>query len=1055
MRLFLFVVIRALTACLLGSSAAAQPLTHQDDLNIDDIPDRLEFELVENPDGMDSQRVKVVDGDTNELIYIFEPPVLHGDGFGADARIGADWTGDGIAEIYISVPLVERWGGYGVVWVYDGVGFDRVLKFDGNVSDIFGLEINEIPDTDGDGWDELVFSSHFIDTDLDVWQEWLELPKGDLGVNPIAEDDPTLFLRGADVDENGIVDLEDLADISSQVGSDDPALDLDTDGTVDAADVTVAAGAWQGGTPVVPNGRLLFWAPDADTGVGTTGEIILKRSTDGGLGGGGSGGGGGGTNGGGGGGGGGGGDDDDDDGGGGGGGGGGGDDDDDDDGDDDDEDEDETKPRCLFDNPENWIDRESTTNENCVLVLIGQALGKYSAIFPGNGPTRLTFGAVTSELGSAISWSVSGATVEGISFADNYGFSRCTILIENPGTVTISANVASPCGGLYVHGKTRVIELDLDVDSDNDDSLDSPERDEDEELAEFAHWPTDDTPGKVALTNIFDYDGDGLPGYIDGINMFDTVDITDDDEGGEEMLVPLVFDVDGPVCEEAAVRFFYQAAKPPIGTSDSLFGYERAYEDGERVRLWANRGPSRDPRTINDGGDYIPPGVWIPLSEFGMVQIDSSGIASVAESVTLWVELVMPSVFTGDAIIKAELAPGVEGSTWPRDAVRFTATEVVLLGVNASEEEHETAVLVRSVIPDSGIPSFEAQGTGPWMSHRVRILDPRPSAYISNLSMESHELPLHPVDDGVYETEDFVIPDYRRQVTQPPLQQMLGLPNGVRNVDLYYNPSWSWGLVEEPDPPALGPPDDLLEDLQRNADGVSLEMKNEGWAPRNVNNGGSEFGIEVDRRLALRYQGHANIRYGMLVDPETGIVRQLDGATGSVPGRVQLDAVICKPGYTPQIGQPLDVTKCWYADVKISAGGSRLVGDQARRIRDIFPNERVMLVRPKWRWDQRMQNWIINPKWKAVARVLGFLGFGSAVLATIHPHSGDALLEDWVALHEGILAAGNDQAELTLAMQDIGPVIIRWFDTFTGGGIGAAFLYPKLIDMYSGQSDEE
>src|SRR5690606_8825690 len=106
---------------------------------------------------------------------------------------------------------------------------------------------------------------------------------------------------------------------------------------------------------------------------------------------------------------------------------------------------------------------------------------------------------------------------------------------------TVSASVSSPCGGLSVQGKTRVVELDLDIDADNDDALGTPERDEEEELAEFTHWPTGEAPGKMALTNTFDYDADGLPGYIDGINMFDVDTIEVDDEGGEEMLVPLIF----------------------------------------------------------------------------------------------------------------------------------------------------------------------------------------------------------------------------------------------------------------------------------------------------------------------------------------------------------------------------------------------------------------------------------------------------------------------------------------------------------------------------------
>lgn len=1039
MRLFLFVVIRALTACLLGSSAAAQPLTHQDDLNIDDIPDRLEFELVENPDGMDSQRVKVVDGDTNELIYIFEPPVLLGDGFGADARIGADWTGDGIAEIYISVPLVERWGGYGVVWVYDGVGFDRVLKFDGNVSDIFGLEINEIPDTDGDGWDELVFSSHFIDTDLDVWQEWLELPKGDLGVNPIAEDDPTLFLRGADVDENGIVDLEDLADISSQVGSDDPALDLDTDGTVDAADVTVAAGAWQGGTPVVPNGRLLFWAPDADTGVGTTGEIILKRSTDGGLGGGGSGGGGGGTNGGGGGGGGGGGDDDDDDGGGGGGGGGGGDDDDDDDdGDDDDEDEDETKPRCLFDNPENWIDRESTTNENCVLVLIGQALGKYSAIFPGNGPTRLTFGAVTSESGSAINWSVTGATVENISFSNTYGFSRCTILIEDPGTVTISANVASPCGGLSVQGKTRVLELDLDVDSDNDDSLGSPERDEDEELTEFAHWPTDDTPGKVALTNIFDYDGDGLPGYIDGINMYDLVDHEDDDVGGQDMLVPLVFDVDGPVCDEAFVKFRYAAARPPIGNEDELAGLLRVYEDDEHVRLWLNKGPFRDPRSIKDGGDYIPPNTWISLSEFGLVDLQDGTMAAPAENVTLWIEPVMPSRYTGDALISAELATGITGSTKPRDAVRITATEIIIFGDNNPTADMQRSPFVVKSDLNALDPVHDAHHDGQLAIHSLIILDPRAASYLESVNINGFEIPLYLAGLGVHQTPEFRIADISGVLPSADGPWLIQAPNS-NDLSVEYNPSVLLSLVQGSSEQYVEP---LINEVASSLDQITLDMKNQNWVPNNPADDGA-FGKEVHNRLSAQYAGNSRVRGGMLIDMNTREILVLEGYNGAgTSTAVQVDVVVFDDGYSPEQGDILDPSKAEAIDAKTNNRG-RIRSTQRSRLRSVFDNDKIRVLNAKHKWTAS-NSWHVNPRWKSAAGVATVLGAGVTVWVILQPDQYDARFDDIRRAYEGTLAQPDNPS----FKRDLVDSAIGLYSSLTGES-GKAFEYVALIEAYS------
>src|SRR5690606_7972238 len=107
-------------------SLSAQPITHQDDLNLDGVPDGVVIESVENQDGSWTRKVAVVDGATDQEVYVISAPSTSSYGFGADARIGADWTGDGIAEIYISDPLVKRWGGSGMVTIFDGVTFERV-----------------------------------------------------------------------------------------------------------------------------------------------------------------------------------------------------------------------------------------------------------------------------------------------------------------------------------------------------------------------------------------------------------------------------------------------------------------------------------------------------------------------------------------------------------------------------------------------------------------------------------------------------------------------------------------------------------------------------------------------------------------------------------------------------------------------------------------------------------------------------------------------------------------------------------------------------------------
>ena len=1022
----------------------AQPITHQDDLNLDGVPDRLELEMVELSDGRWARNLIVIDGATDEREYVIASPIGADDGFGADARIGPDWTGDGIAEVYVSVPMVERWGGYGVVQIHDGVTFERVHQVEGCFSDIFGLQLSETPDADGDGWDELCISSHFIDNDLNVWVEMLLHHKGARGIDPIASDEPELVLQGADLDCNGVVDLLDLAELYQLIGSIDPVADLDTDGVVTADDVMVATTAWQNGAPVGPNGRLLFWVPGVDAGVTATGEAVLYRTTDDGFGSGGSGGGGGqsgdGSDGGGG------------NGGGGGGDGGGGDDDGDDDGsddgDDDDDDADETKPICLFDNPQNWSDLRSSP-EHCALILMGQSLGKYSAIFPGGGPTRLVFAALSTEEGSSIQWTVSGGTIDDISYSI-WGISQCTVLVDSPGTLIVGASVYSPCGGLSVQGKTRLVELDLDIDGDNDDSLDEPERDNDEEQAEFSHWPTDESPGKVALTNIFDYDNDGLPGFIDGINVIDVDGIYEDDEGGDEMLVPMVFDVDGPVCNTALVRFSYPVARPPIGLDDELAGFERMYEPDEQVRLWLSRGPSRDPRSILDGGDFIPAEKWIPLSAFGLVEPQSGTMAMPTEKVTLWIEPIMPSPRVGDVVISAKLSTGVQGSTSPRDAIRMTVTEVELLGTSADGEQYGVQGLVRSALTSDGVIDFETQVHEPWMVHQFELTDPRSAGQLLALSVGTVDLGLYSVGSAKYLSHPFVITAGDSIGEAPAGVDVIRTDEVLAECDISQQLAWGLPIVGVANIGTSPPPKEALIQIQRNADGVTVEMKLSNWRPTNYANGASEFGTVVHNRITQRFSGHASVKCGMIVDKSTGVVRVLEGVDSGVAGKVQLDCVVCEPGYTPQVGQPLDTTRCWYVDIKTSVSGNRLAGTQRTRVLELFSEDRVQLLRPKWKWDQAVNKFIVNPKWHVASKVLPLVGMASAVAIAIHPDTADAMVDDCVRIYNTIQAAGGDQALLTMAYQDLYEVIVTWMDTFTGGDIGKALLYKDMIEAFSG-----
>lgn len=568
-------------------------------------------------------------------------------------------------------------------------------------------------------------------------------------------------------------------------------------------------------------------------------------------------------------------------------------------------------------------------------------------------------------------------------------------------------------------------------------------------------WASDDFPGKVMLTNTLDTDHDGLPGYADGLNMFDVETIDVDDAGGHNMLVPLVVDVNGPVCPEMMIQFTYGAARPPVGLADPLAGLERPYEDHERLRLWRTRSPSRDPRSILDGGDSIPPGVWIPLERFGLVEIDSAGVARPAPDVTLWVEAVMPSREVGDAPVQARLSRGIAGSMQAHDGVRVTATEVVLLGTSADGVQRSVNALVRSIVPQDGVVVLEQQPLSPWMVHEIHIIDPRTSSKVEYVTVGTDTLSLLQESDGRYRTNRFlvfnpfesagVIPSHLHGVIVSTEQAQIGCS---------YNPQWMFSIaMQQPERPPP-PPVNMLEQIQKAADEISLDMKSSQWQPSNHNNGGSEFGNEVHRRMTTRFEGHPSIKCGMIVDQQTGIVRELEGFDRGVVGKVQLDCVVLERGYVPQVGQPLDTSRCWYIDIKTSVRGDRLQGDQRLRVLELFDRRRVQLLRPKWKWDQTLRKFFVNPKWGVAARVLPQAGLASGIIVAIHPDTANAMIEDIIEAHGDIISARTHN-DLVMAQQELYDSICKWTDTFSGGDFGKVVIYSRMIKAFSGDLTEE
>jgi len=381
----------------------------------------------------------------------------------------------------------------------------------------------------------------------------------------------------------------------------------------------------------------------------------------------------------------------------------------------------------------------------------------------------------------------------------------------------------------------------------------------------------------------------------------------------------MVVDVNGPVCPEMMIQFTYGAARPPVGLADPLAGLERPYEDHERLRLWRTRNPSRDPRSVLDGGDSIPPGVWIPLETFGLVEIDSAGVARPAPDVTLWVEAVMPSGAVGDAPVQARLSRGIAGSMQAHDGVRVTATEVVLLGQSGPEDTFDpVAGPVTSHIIDDDFDGEPDEGSLV-MTYRLEIHDPR-STGLEGVTAESQQLGLWHMGGGLWTTPEFM-------VLEPGATPPAGVGAWIYHqpgtgYEFEYNPAWEyaaeWQPERVPEPYEIELANIILDETH--------EYDFETWKPDNFGTGNhnpGQYGLELHQKIAARLSTRENWLANVYADHRTGRIVSVNGppSSGSVAGLTQIDAIALKGDYRPGVGDILDGSRCEIIELKFSLRG--------------------------------------------------------------------------------------------------------------------------------------
>jgi hypothetical protein len=217
-----------------------------------------------------------------------------------------------------------------------------------------------------------------------------------------------------------------------------------------------------------------------------------------------------------------------------------------------------------------------------------------------------------------------------------------------------------------------VVSVDLDIDSDNnagfktDGTHNDPQRGSVEDQVEELSG----APGKVIRLNLLDVDGDKVPGFADGINLYGN-----EGEGASAPFVPLLLEIDGNIDpDKARIRFVYSASDPAAVTKETDADGKEIYTPGEgHLRLWTrNGGQSRNTASLKGGGDFVGADELYSFADLGQKTADGFW--------RLWVEGVKDSLTAEEGQIRIEIDPDGSGQAYyVGDLVQTTVRSFALI----------------------------------------------------------------------------------------------------------------------------------------------------------------------------------------------------------------------------------------------------------------------------------------------------------------------------------------------------------------------------------------
>ncbi len=560
---------------------------------------------------------------------------------------------------------------------------------------------------------------------------------------------------------------------------------------------------------------------------------------------------------------------------------------------------------------------------------------------------------------------------------------------DQPGSVAVAAVVTENgeirCFDVHTF---KIAGVDLDIDSDNDDGFGQPDgSDAEEEIEDIEN--EDATPGKIIVVNDFDFDDDGLEDFADGYNLNPLTDY--DNSSDNVQFTPIVIGIEGADLSTAQLRISYSDSDPTQLTLDDN-GWQLPLG---KLRIWTEDGDDqRNPLPVLDGGDFVASG------EYSLLDL---GFVNGSDSITLYAEAVQRSNSTADLEISVELAPSDELGFGPSDIVRLTAVQVQLLGRNIDEASFRpVGAMIATNLHDATDPPPPGTTEGAWQTYVYRIYDPR-DLVGTEFTLDGNVLPLRGAGvAGTWETPEFVVlspPFPPNAVGVPPAATPILMEADSTAVAWEYNPQGK-GKRTKVDP--VTPADKKLFPAVINN---TNQMKAEGWAGgTNPNNPGA-FGNELHSRVFQSLGGQPNWHASVWVDPDTRTILSIGSSPGSVPNSVEIDILKVKPGYTPQVGELLDVNQVLdNYEIKTSATGA-VAPLKRQKLNQIFGTNNWKVVTPHRRW-RLLSGWGWHPKGGTLWKYFAIVGLSASAHAIVHAANFEDDLREVAKTYELATAPG-------------------------------------------------